>query len=74
VKRPLNAFILFRNWYCRTQAGNADWNTQRSVNLNTTTAALWNAFTPAERAEWEARAKLLKEEHTALHPNYKYSP
>ncbi|KAJ7199665.1 hypothetical protein GGX14DRAFT_373003 [Mycena pura] len=70
VPRPPNPFMLFRSWYCWYWK----WRRQPGVNLNDAASREWNAFSPEERAPWEALAKEKKKEHETLYPNYKYKP
>ncbi|KAJ7203516.1 hypothetical protein GGX14DRAFT_461399 [Mycena pura] len=71
VRRPPNAFMLFRSWYCANKAGGKK---ERQVDLNQTVSQLWKALSPEERKAWGDRADKKKEEHRAQYPNYKYRP
>ncbi|KAJ7206378.1 hypothetical protein GGX14DRAFT_643522 [Mycena pura] len=60
VKRPPNAYMLFRSWCCQNRAVNIG---GKHKNLNTTIPALWNALSSARRAQWMGLANEMKKEH-----------
>ncbi|KAJ6550413.1 hypothetical protein DFH09DRAFT_1086678 [Mycena vulgaris] len=79
VKRPENAFILFRRKCCEDRALGLSSPPllppkQRQADLSKTISQQWKALAPEERAHWEALAKEKKREHEALHPDYVYRP
>ncbi|KAL4064700.1 hypothetical protein V8B97DRAFT_1296964 [Scleroderma yunnanense] len=83
VKRPENAFILFRRKCCETRqlaqeeaAASADGPTkkQRQADLSKTISQQWKALSPEERLYWEELAKEKKKEHEQMYPNYVYRP
>ena len=81
VKRPENAFILFRRKCCedRQQAGDvaaADGLTkkQRQVDLSKTISQQWKSLSAEERQFWEQMAQDKKKEHEQSYPNYVYRP
>ncbi|KAJ7111657.1 hypothetical protein C8R43DRAFT_903799 [Mycena crocata] len=89
VKRPENAFILFRRKCCedRASSSSSDLSSpgspsspavpkkkERQADLSKTISQQWKALPPAERAHWEELAKAKKREHEALHPGYVYRP
>lgn len=82
VKRPENAFILFRRKCCEErqaahdQAAAADAPTkkQRQADLSKTISQQWKSLPAEERQYWEDLAKEKKKEHEALHPDYVYRP
>ncbi|KAF7324621.1 Repressor ROX1 [Mycena kentingensis (nom. inval.)] len=83
VKRPENAFILFRRQCCSAPSSSADGPTSavvstgkraRQADLSKTISAQWRALPPDERAKWEALAAEKKREHAEKHPNYVYRP
>lgn len=81
IKRPENAFILFRRKCCeeRQQAqeeGAADPTTkkQRQADLSKAISQQWKALPAEERKYWEELAKEKKKEHEQLYPNYVYRP
>lgn len=88
VKRPENAFILFRRKCCEDRnsalgAGEAGeggdkastpTKKQRQADLSKAISREWKALTAEERQYWEELAKEKKKEHEQLHPNYVYRP
>jgi len=79
VKRPENAFILFRRHCCEErQAAAEEADTpakkQRQADLSKTISQQWKSLSADERQVWEDRAKEKKKEHEQLHPNYVYRP
>ena len=81
VKRPENAFILFRRKCCedRQQAEDVaalDGPTkkQRQADLSKTISQQWKSLSVEERQFWEQMAKDKKKEHEQLYPNYVYRP
>lgn len=87
VKRPENAFILFRRKCCEDRnlalgagdAGEGDGSApptkkQRQADLSKTISQQWKGLSAEERQHWEDLAKEKKKEHEALYPNYVYRP
>lgn len=82
VKRPENAFILFRRKCCEDRqqaedgAAAADGPTkkQRQADLSKTISQQWKSLSAEERQFWEQMAKDKKKEHEQLYPNYVYRP
>ena len=82
VKRPENAFILFRRKCCEDRqqaedgAAAADGPTkkQRQADLSKTISQQWKSLSVEERQFWEQMAKDKKKEHEQLYPNYVYRP
>ncbi|KAG6369507.1 hypothetical protein JVT61DRAFT_14305 [Boletus reticuloceps] len=82
IKRPENAFILFRRQCCEDrqatieEAPPADGPTkkQRQADLSKTISQQWKALSPEERLYWEELAKEKKKEHEQMYPNYVYRP
>jgi len=82
IKRPENAFILFRRKCCedrqaaQEEAAAADGpaKKQRQADLSKTISQQWKALSPGERLYWEELAKEKKREHEQLYPNYVYRP
>lgn len=85
VKRPENAFILFRR-KCNEDrlaaqeeaaaASNGENPSKkpRQADLSRTISEQWKNLPPAERQYWEEKAKEKKKEHEKLYPNYVYRP
>lgn len=84
VKRPENAFILFRRRCCEERqlaqedtAASVDGGPtkkQRQADLSKTISQQWKALSPEERLYWEELAKEKKKEHEQMYPNYVYRP
>ncbi|KAI0915962.1 hypothetical protein AcV5_003426 [Taiwanofungus camphoratus] len=82
IKRPENAFILFRRKCCeeRQAQDDADDNAsgpvkkQRQADLSKTISQQWKTLSSEERQYWEGLAKEKKKEHEAMYPNYVYRP
>jgi len=87
IKRPENAFILFRRKCCEDRnlaqgagdAGEGDGSApptkkQRQADLSKTISQQWKSLSAEERQYWEDLAKEKKKEHEALYPNYVYRP
>jgi hypothetical protein len=83
IKRPENAFILFRRKCCedRQQAHDEAASSvegpikkQRQADLSKTISQQWKSLPSEERQYWEDLAKEKKKEHEHLYPNYVYRP
>ncbi|EIW54712.1 uncharacterized protein TRAVEDRAFT_66303 [Trametes versicolor FP-101664 SS1] len=82
IKRPENAFILFRRKCCedRQAAREEEESTsgpvkkQRQADLSKTISQQWKSLPAEERQYWEDLAKEKKKEHEAMYPNYVYRP
>ena len=81
VKRPENAFILFRRKCCEDRqqaedvaAVDGPTKKQRQADLSKTISQQWKSLSAEERQFWEQMAKDKKKEHEQLYPNYVYRP
>ncbi|KAF5342901.1 hypothetical protein D9758_015414 [Tetrapyrgos nigripes] len=88
IKRPENAFILFRRKCCEDRLSELDspstpsenashsgpTKKQRQADLSKTISQQWKSLPTEERQHWERLAKEKKKEHEALYPNYQYRP
>ena len=85
IKRPENAFILFRRKCCEErnvvegsedgQGGSAaPVKKQRQADLSKMISQQWKSLSPEERQRWEDLAKEKKKEHEQMYPNYVYRP
>ncbi|KAF8632292.1 hypothetical protein AX15_001946 [Amanita polypyramis BW_CC] len=79
IKRPENAFILFRRKCCENrqqEEGGLDTpvKKQRQADLSKTISQQWKSLSPEERQYWEQLAKEKKKEHEHMYPNYVYRP
>ncbi|KAJ2917308.1 hypothetical protein MD484_g3095, partial [Candolleomyces efflorescens] len=83
IKRPENAFILFRRKCCEdrqqaaeeaAQMADGPLKKQRQADLSKTISQQWKSLGSEERAYWENLAKEKKKEHEQMYPNYVYRP
>jgi hypothetical protein len=85
IKRPENAFILFRRKCCEERNGAegpedglvgsaAPVKKQRQADLSKMISQQWKGLSPEERQRWEDLAKEKKKEHEQMYPNYVYRP
>lgn len=85
IKRPENAFILFRRKCCEDRQlaqeeavssayTDAPTKKQRQADLSKTISQQWKALSADERLYWEELAKEKKKEHEQMYPNYVYRP
>lgn len=73
VKRPRNAFILFRSHAC---AANLIPPTVEKDHrqISRIVSHMWRDLPAEERGRWEREAEQEKELHRRLHPDYRYKP
>ncbi|TFK18833.1 hypothetical protein FA15DRAFT_709506 [Coprinopsis marcescibilis] len=83
IKRPENAFILFRRKCCEdrqqaqeeaSQLADGPLKKQRQADLSKTISQQWKGLGAEERQYWETLAKEKKKEHEQMYPNYVYRP
>lgn len=91
IKRPPNAFILFRSHCCAPERKGEDaqepdppgtaharhlasLQLSNSQHVSVIVSQVWKSLSANERAYWEEKARLAKEEHRRLHPDYRFSP
>jgi len=85
IKRPENAFILFRRKCCEERTGAegpedgqggsaAPVKKQRQADLSKMISQQWKSLSQEERQHWEDLAKERKKEHEQMYPNYVYRP
>ncbi|KAF9077944.1 hypothetical protein BDP27DRAFT_1281802 [Rhodocollybia butyracea] len=77
VKRPENAFILFRRKCCedRQQAEEGGrTKKQRQADLSKTISQKWKNLPLKDREYWEDLAKEKKRKHQEMYPDYVYRP
>lgn len=82
IKRPENAFILFRRQCCEDRQKAQDEaaalegpaKKQRQADLSKTISQQWKSLSADERKYWENLAKAKKAEHEIAYPNYVYRP
>jgi len=79
IKRPENAFILFRRKCCEDRQAALEEATspskkQRQADLSKTISQQWKSLSVDERQYWEHLAKEKKKEHELKYPDYVYRP
>ncbi|GAA5997605.1 hypothetical protein JCM5350_006648 [Sporobolomyces pararoseus] len=88
IKRPPNAFILFRSHCCGPKGdasepdppGTAHARHLASLDINNSqhvsliVSQIWKGMKPEDKAYWEQKAQAAKEEHQRLYPEYRYKP
>lgn len=82
IKRPENAFILFRRKCCEERSAAQEERAavagpqkkQRQADLSKSISQQWKTLPPAEKQYWEGLAKAKKREHEQMYPNYVYRP
>lgn len=73
VKRPCNAFILFRSHAVTTNLIPKEVERDHR-NISRIISHMWHSLDDDERKLWERQAEIEKQRHRELHPNYKYKP
>lgn len=71
VKRPENAFILYRNSRIDKDRGGRK---LRQAEISKAISREWKSLTLVEKQSWFDRAREVAEEHRERHPDYKYRP
>lgn len=89
IKRPPNAFILFRSHCCAPESQGEDapeppgtaharhlasLQLSNSQHVSVIVSQVWKTLSAEDKAYWEEKARLAKEEHQRLHPDYRYRP
>ncbi|KAF5321873.1 hypothetical protein D9619_002265 [Psilocybe cf. subviscida] len=74
VKRPPNAWILFRTYYGGTQPVYPDGTRIPQNQISTVASKIWNKFNESQRRPWEEQADQAKVAHMVAHPNWRYRP
>ncbi|KAL0960278.1 hypothetical protein HGRIS_011906 [Hohenbuehelia grisea] len=81
IKRPENAFILFRRKCCEDRqaaqdeaAAEGTAKKQRQADLSKAISQQWKSLSVEDKQYWEQLAKQRKKEHEQLYPNYVYRP
>ncbi|KAH8810507.1 high mobility group box domain-containing protein, partial [Flagelloscypha sp. PMI_526] len=79
VKRPENAFILFRRQRCLERVAPISTASMtvkrpRQADLSKVISQEWKRLPTEERRYWEELAKERKQAHERAFPDYSYSP
>ena len=72
IKRPPNAFMLFRTKFCST--GEFADAKMRQADISKIIGEAWRSLSPEDRLHWDAKAKMVKETHKKCYPHYVYQP
>lgn len=73
IKRPCNAFILFRSHAVTTNLIPKEVERDHR-NISRIISHMWHSLDDSERKQWEEQAELEKQRHREMHPDYKYRP
>lgn len=73
IKRPRNAFILFRSHAVLQGLVPKDVEKDHG-NISRIISHIWKSLSEEERQVWDAEAEKEKAEHRRLYPDYKYKP
>lgn len=73
VRRPRNAFILFRCWFVQNRLLGKDVESDHR-KISKIVGRVWNSLSKEDKAHWEKQAREEKERHRQLYPDYRYSP
>ncbi|KIY50232.1 hypothetical protein FISHEDRAFT_57573 [Fistulina hepatica ATCC 64428] len=72
IKRPPNAFILFRSAFIKERVTS---KTERNAcKLSQIAAQAWKTINEQERDDWKEKERIAREEHARQHPNYSFRP
>lgn len=71
VKRPPNAFMLFRSWFLKS--GRMPQITQMS-EASQALGAVWHNLPDEEQGKWHLMATEKMREHKAMYPQYNFKP
>lgn len=74
IKRPRNAFILFRSHACVNNLIPTELGITDHRHVSRIVGNLWKSLPAEEKRIWEEQAEKEKEEHRRAHPDYKYRP
>ncbi|WAR57841.1 hypothetical protein PtB15_5B71 [Puccinia triticina] len=73
VKRPRNAFILFRSYACSSNLIPPTVEKDHR-QISRIVSHMWKSLPADERLKWERQAEEEKDLHRKLHPDYRYKP
>lgn len=73
VKRPRNAFILFRSHACSSNLIPPSVEKDHR-QISRIVSHMWKSLPAEEKIRWEREAEAEKELHRKLHPDYRYKP
>jgi hypothetical protein len=73
IPRPPNAFMLFRANFVRQKHIPGSIETNHG-SLSKIIGNCWRSLPPNEKRVWEAKAKVAKQEHKVMYPDYRFRP
>ena len=73
VRRPANAFMLYRSWLIKSGRIPKEVE-KRQQNISRVAGDCWRLLTAKEKEEWHDKAEVVKKEHIKLYPEYKFTP
>ncbi|KAJ3404618.1 Transcription factor SOX-11, partial [Chytridiales sp. JEL 0842] len=73
IKRPRNAFIIFRNTHQPSLIESTSNPRLSSKDFSSNIAEIWKSMSDKERAPYEKMAKEEREAHKKVYPNFQYS-
>ncbi|KAJ3396804.1 hypothetical protein HDV05_003116, partial [Chytridiales sp. JEL 0842] len=73
IKRPRNAFIIFRNTHQPSLIESTSNARLSSKDFSSNIAEIWKSMSDKERAPYENMAKEEREAHKKMYPNFQYS-
>ncbi|GAA94052.1 uncharacterized protein L969DRAFT_92984 [Mixia osmundae IAM 14324] len=74
IKRPRNAFILFRTHACEIDLVSTDTGVKDHRQMSKLIGELWRTLPANEKQIWTDKAKAEQEAHKLAHPDYRYRP
>lgn len=75
IRRPRNAFIIFRSEFCFKQKEASEQNVETDHRqISRIAAYIWRDLSEDEKAEYKRRAEEEKAAHKAAYPDYRYAP
>jgi len=74
IRRPRNAFIIFRSEFCERQKMNETGVESDHRQISRIAAHVWNSLPEEEKARYRVLADQEKEIHKRAYPDYRYAP
>ncbi|KAH8919409.1 hypothetical protein BT69DRAFT_1337321 [Atractiella rhizophila] len=74
IKRPKNAFILYRSWFCSQEGMSKAHGVHDHRDISRIVGQMWKQLPASEKRRFEEMAEEEKAEHKRLYPDYKYKP
>jgi hypothetical protein len=74
VKRPPNAWILYRSEKMREVLQEPKWHGRPQSEVSQYVGELWKKEPVEVKKEWEQKAEIAKQEHAEQNPGYRFQP